>query len=338
MPGGRLRADRGRGAGHRALLPHVQGGRVLHQADAACLLGQPGEVGRVAERDAHAEPGQDGLHADLGGDVHLREGDAPGQGAGLTGRQPGGHRAQGRGGGQRAAGRTRGRQQRFHPQLAAAVRKPDRGPAVRGDRLVRAADHELSGDLAPPGGRERPRAGLLRIERRGPRGVQVERVGQHPADLVVQGARAQQLRDLVPGRGRDRLVDLLPGQFGILQQRRLRQAGAVAGGDGVQVGTFGPESRVGPDLIAGVQGHARTTQRGAARPTGPAGPPAAPGRPRPAGAARRPWPARSRARAPRYAMPSPLARLDGDSTRLARGSLRHTAPSTSRPKAASAVP
>src|SRR6185312_8276463 len=43
-------------------------------------------------------------------------------------------------------------------------------------------------------------------------------------------------------------------------------------------------------------------------------------------------------RAPRYAMPSPLARLDGDSTRLDRGSLRHTAPSTSRPKAAYAVP
>src|SRR5437764_3663939 len=43
-------------------------------------------------------------------------------------------------------------------------------------------------------------------------------------------------------------------------------------------------------------------------------------------------------RAPRYAMPSPLARLDGDSTRLDPGSLRHTAPSTSRPKAASAVP
>src|SRR6185437_4835107 len=43
-------------------------------------------------------------------------------------------------------------------------------------------------------------------------------------------------------------------------------------------------------------------------------------------------------RAPRYAMPSPLARLDGDSTRLDRGSLRHTAPSTSRPKVASAVP
>jgi len=37
-------------------------------------------------------------------------------------------------------------------------------------------------------------------------------------------------------------------------------------------------------------------------------------------------------------MPSPLARLDGDSTRLDPGSLRHTAPSTSRPKAASAVP
>src|SRR5581483_8212955 len=37
-------------------------------------------------------------------------------------------------------------------------------------------------------------------------------------------------------------------------------------------------------------------------------------------------------------MPSPLARLDGDITRLARGSGRHMAPSTSRPRAVSAVP
>src|SRR3984957_6895277 len=37
-------------------------------------------------------------------------------------------------------------------------------------------------------------------------------------------------------------------------------------------------------------------------------------------------------------MPSPLARLDGDSTRLACGSVRHQAPSTSSPKAVSAPP
>src|ERR1700733_4416780 len=37
-------------------------------------------------------------------------------------------------------------------------------------------------------------------------------------------------------------------------------------------------------------------------------------------------------------MPSPLARLDGDSTRLACGSARHQAPSTSSPKAVSAAP
>jgi hypothetical protein len=43
-------------------------------------------------------------------------------------------------------------------------------------------------------------------------------------------------------------------------------------------------------------------------------------------------------RAPRYAMPSPLARLDGDSTRLACGSARHQALSTSRPNAVSAAP
>src|SRR5580693_112525 len=37
-------------------------------------------------------------------------------------------------------------------------------------------------------------------------------------------------------------------------------------------------------------------------------------------------------------MPSPLARLDGDSTRLAPGSERHQAPSTSSPNAVSAAP
>ena len=37
-------------------------------------------------------------------------------------------------------------------------------------------------------------------------------------------------------------------------------------------------------------------------------------------------------------MPSPLARLDGDSTRLARGSARHQALSTSSPNAVSAAP
>src|SRR5258708_6359150 len=37
-------------------------------------------------------------------------------------------------------------------------------------------------------------------------------------------------------------------------------------------------------------------------------------------------------------MPSPLARLDGDITRLARESCRHMAPSTSRPSLASASP
>ena len=37
-------------------------------------------------------------------------------------------------------------------------------------------------------------------------------------------------------------------------------------------------------------------------------------------------------------MPSPLARLDGDSTRLACGSVRHQALSTSRPNAVSAAP
>ena len=37
-------------------------------------------------------------------------------------------------------------------------------------------------------------------------------------------------------------------------------------------------------------------------------------------------------------MPSPLARLDGDSTRLACGSARHQVPSTSSPNAVSAAP
>src|SRR5579875_1473092 len=37
-------------------------------------------------------------------------------------------------------------------------------------------------------------------------------------------------------------------------------------------------------------------------------------------------------------MPSPLARLDGDSTTLASGVLRHQAPSTPSPNAVSAAP
>src|SRR5581483_10171563 len=37
-------------------------------------------------------------------------------------------------------------------------------------------------------------------------------------------------------------------------------------------------------------------------------------------------------------MPRPLARLDGDSTRLARGLVRHQAPSTLSPNAVSAAP
>ena len=102
------------------------------------------------------------------------------------------------------------------------------------------------------------RAGLVGVERRGPRGVHVERVGQHPAD-VLQGVW-EQLRDLAVGGGRDRLVDLLPGLLGVGQQRRLGHAGVVAGGDGVQVAAFGREARVGPDLVAGVQRHARAAQ------------------------------------------------------------------------------
>jgi hypothetical protein len=125
--------------------------------------------------------------------------------------------------------------------------------------IIRAVDHELRADLVTVRGAEWPWAGLVRIEWRGPRRVQVERVGQNPADLL-QLAGEQQLRDLAVGGGRDGLVDLLPGLFGITQQRRLRHAGVIAGGDGVQVAPFGQHARVGPDLVAGIQRHARAAE------------------------------------------------------------------------------
>ena len=152
-------------------------------------------------------------------------------------------------------------------------------------------------DMLPGGGGEGSRTGQSGVERRGPCRVQVKRVGQHPADAVQRAGR-QQLRDLAVGGGRDGLVDLLPGLFGVAQQRRLRHAGVVAGGDGVQVAAFGHQTRVGPHLVARVHA-SRPGRRGrAARPTVPAGRPRAPGRPPRAGAARRPWPAPCR-RAPR---------------------------------------
>ena len=161
------------------------------------------------------------------------------------------------------------RQQRGHRQLAALVGERDRLPSGVGRVGEVVAVHELRGDRLRARRSERPGRGLARVERGGPLRVQVERRGQHPAD-VVEHACVDQLADMPMGRGRDRLVDLVRRLRRVAAERRLGDPRVVAGRDRVQVRAERLQGRVGPHLVARGESHARTVQPAERRRSAPA--------------------------------------------------------------------
>ena len=101
----------------------------------------------------------------------------------------------------------------------------------------------------PAGRGEGRRLRLVRVERRGPLGVQVQRGGQHPAD-AGEHVRRYQLGDVPAGVGRDRVVELAGRRGRTGQERRLGQPRAVAGRHRVEVAAQRRQRRVRPHPVA----------------------------------------------------------------------------------------
>ena len=103
------------------------------------------------------------------------------------------------------------------------------------------------------------------VVRVAPPRVEVQRIGQHPADLPERAGR-KQARDVPAGLARDRRVDALPGALRIGEQWDTRQAGLVCGTERGDIAGVGSQRRVGPDPVARRELHAWPADRAQQRP------------------------------------------------------------------------